>query len=188
MAVFVNIDPNPITPRIGPDCSWGPLFDSLLCICDQSISYGHYLTTTPSLSLSSYPSNTIGLQFSSPSKLIPIQRKTMANSSKQTQLLILFFTIIYAAHLIQGSRTQVGVLYTHRVMHFTPSEKKLPLQGFGEQWKNKNSRRVMIGSTAPTCTYNECRGCKYKCRAEQVPVEGNDPINSAYHYRCVCHR
>ncbi|KAG7615758.1 EPIDERMAL PATTERNING FACTOR-like protein 9 [Arabidopsis thaliana] len=49
-------------------------------------------------------------------------------------------------------------------------------------------RRHMIGSTAPTCTYNECRGCRYKCRAEQVPVEGNDPINSAYHYRCVCHR
>ncbi|CAA7027860.1 unnamed protein product [Microthlaspi erraticum] len=49
-------------------------------------------------------------------------------------------------------------------------------------------RRLMIGSTAPTCTYNECRGCRYKCRAEQVPVEGNDPINSAYHYRCVCHR
>ncbi|ESQ56436.1 hypothetical protein EUTSA_v10026516mg [Eutrema salsugineum] len=51
-----------------------------------------------------------------------------------------------------------------------------------------NLRRLMIGSTAPTCTYNECRGCRYKCRAEQVPVEGNDPINSAYHYRCVCHR
>ncbi|CAN8324123.1 unnamed protein product [Cochlearia groenlandica] len=49
-------------------------------------------------------------------------------------------------------------------------------------------RREMIGSTAPTCTYNECRGCIYKCRAEQVPVEGNDPINSSYHYRCVCHR
>ncbi|KAG8387312.1 hypothetical protein BUALT_Bualt02G0008200 [Buddleja alternifolia] len=51
-----------------------------------------------------------------------------------------------------------------------------------------NSKRLLIGSVAPTCTYNECRGCKYKCRAEQVPVEGNDPINSAYHYKCVCHR
>ncbi|KAL0417518.1 UNVERIFIED_CONTAM: EPIDERMAL PATTERNING FACTOR-like protein 9 [Sesamum radiatum] len=50
------------------------------------------------------------------------------------------------------------------------------------------SKRVLIGSVAPTCTYNECRGCKYKCRAEQVPVEGNDPINSPYHYKCVCHR
>ncbi|CAL5427112.1 unnamed protein product [Camellia sinensis] len=57
-----------------------------------------------------------------------------------------------------------------------------------ENFSCRNSRRAMIGSTAPTCTYNECRGCKYKCRAEQVPVEGNDPINSAYHYKCVCHR
>ncbi|KAH7838462.1 hypothetical protein Vadar_026749 [Vaccinium darrowii] len=47
---------------------------------------------------------------------------------------------------------------------------------------------MMIGSIAPTSTYNECRGCQYKCRAEQVPMERNDPINSAYHYRCVCHR
>ncbi|XP_019178257.1 PREDICTED: uncharacterized protein LOC109173475 [Ipomoea nil] len=59
------------------------------------------------------------------------------------------------------------------------------------QWSTgfpKNPRRLMIGSVAPTCTYNECKGCKYKCRAEQVPVEGNDPINSPYHYKCVCHR
>ncbi|CAA0836031.1 Polynucleotidyl transferase- ribonuclease H-like superfamily protein [Striga hermonthica] len=51
-----------------------------------------------------------------------------------------------------------------------------------------DSKRSLIGSVAPTCTYNECRGCRFKCRAEQVPVEGNDPINSAYHYKCVCHR
>nr|GMD18742.1 cysteine-rich repeat secretory protein 55-like [Ipomoea batatas] len=59
------------------------------------------------------------------------------------------------------------------------------------QWSTgflKTPRRMMIGSVAPTCTYNECKGCKYKCRAEQVPVEGNDPINSPYHYKCVCHR
>ncbi|XP_058093510.1 EPIDERMAL PATTERNING FACTOR-like protein 9 isoform X2 [Magnolia sinica] len=56
------------------------------------------------------------------------------------------------------------------------------------RWRDRNSRRLMIGSTAPICTYNECRGCKYKCRAEQIPVDANDPINSAYHYRCVCHR
>ncbi|XP_058196650.1 uncharacterized protein LOC131312725 [Rhododendron vialii] len=111
----------------------------------------------------------------------------MANS-RQTNLLLLYFTIICAARLTQGYRKQVGVPFTHRVIHFPPSEREFPLQGFGDQWKNKDSRRMMIGSTAPTCTYNECRGCKYKCRAEQVPVEGNDPINSAYHYRCVCHR
>lgn len=61
-------------------------------------------------------------------------------------------------------------------------------KGGGKRWVKKNMRRLMIGSVAPTCTYNECRGCKYKCRAEQVPVEGNDPMNSPYHYKCVCHR
>lgn len=50
------------------------------------------------------------------------------------------------------------------------------------------SRRLLIGSTAPKCTYNECRGCKAKCIAEQVPVDANDPLNTAYHYRCVCHK
>ncbi|XP_020571793.1 EPIDERMAL PATTERNING FACTOR-like protein 9 isoform X1 [Phalaenopsis equestris] len=49
-------------------------------------------------------------------------------------------------------------------------------------------RRLMIGSMAPHCTYNECRGCRFKCQAEQVPVDTNDPMNSAYRYRCVCHR
>ncbi|KAJ8748175.1 hypothetical protein K2173_000583 [Erythroxylum novogranatense] len=98
----------------------------------------------------------------------------------------LLFTLILAAYvgLIQGSRTQVLVPY-HRV---TNSSQETPLLGSSEAQISRNSRRLMIGSTAPTCTYNECRGCKYKCRAEQVPVEGNDPINSPYHYRCVCHR
>ncbi|KAK9141051.1 hypothetical protein Scep_010732 [Stephania cephalantha] len=57
-----------------------------------------------------------------------------------------------------------------------------------EEMKKRYVRRLLIGSTAPICTYNECRGCKFKCRAEQIPVDANDPINSAYHYRCVCHR
>ncbi|KAK9159786.1 hypothetical protein Syun_006127 [Stephania yunnanensis] len=56
-----------------------------------------------------------------------------------------------------------------------------------EEMKKRYVRRLLIGSTAPICTYNECRGCKFKCRAEQIPVDANDPINSAYHYRCVCH-
>ncbi|XP_057797011.1 EPIDERMAL PATTERNING FACTOR-like protein 9 [Salvia miltiorrhiza] len=70
--------------------------------------------------------------------------------------------------LIQGSRAQMGHAITIA--------------------SQDNPRRLLIGSVAPTCTYNECRGCRFKCRAEQVPVEGNDPINSAYHYKCVCHR
>ncbi|KAL7247026.1 hypothetical protein ACSBR2_002024 [Camellia fascicularis] len=97
----------------------------------------------------------------------------MANTI-QTNLLLLLFTFICAALAIQGSRIQ--------------AEREFHQQGGSEKWMNRNARRLMIGSTAPTCTYNECRGCKYKCRAEQVPVEGNDPISSPYHYKCVCHR
>ncbi|URE49563.1 hypothetical protein MUK42_08658 [Musa troglodytarum] len=56
-------------------------------------------------------------------------------------------------------------------------------------WRSRNAgpRRLMIGSRVPLCTYNECRGCRFKCCPEQVPVDANDPINSPYHYRCVCH-
>ncbi|KAH1239797.1 EPIDERMAL PATTERNING FACTOR-like protein 9 [Glycine max] len=84
--------------------------------------------------------------------------------------------------ILPGIRTEESVSQS-------PQPQREPsLEDGNEAWKMRNSRRLMIGSTAPTCTYNECRGCKYKCRAEQVPVEGNDPINSPYHYRCVCHR
>ncbi|KAF8388504.1 hypothetical protein HHK36_027177 [Tetracentron sinense] len=103
-------------------------------------------------------------------------------------LLLIFFTFLIAAFFIQGFATQ-EVLPHHQVgFHSSPSSRDLHLKGGGEEWSNWNSRRLMIGSTAPTCTYNECRGCKFKCRAEQIPVDGNDPVNSAYHYRCVCHR
>ncbi|XP_004290145.1 PREDICTED: EPIDERMAL PATTERNING FACTOR-like protein 9 [Fragaria vesca subsp. vesca] len=102
-------------------------------------------------------------------------------------LLALLYILICAAYVIQGSRTEVAALQNHQRVHGSSPSKGEQLKQGSE--KNKNyARRLMIGSTAPTCTYNECRGCKYKCRAEQVPVEGNDPINSAYHYRCVCHR
>ncbi|KAL7172842.1 hypothetical protein ACSBR2_032337 [Camellia fascicularis] len=112
----------------------------------------------------------------------------MANTRLINNLLLLFFATICAAHVIQGSRTLVLFSYIHRAHQSSTSEREFLMQDSIEQWMNRNSRRAMIGSTAPTCTYNECRGCKYKCRAEQVPVEGNDPINSAYHYKCVCHR
>ncbi|GMP48652.1 hypothetical protein CsSME_00015932 [Camellia sinensis var. sinensis] len=102
----------------------------------------------------------------------------MANT-RQTNLLLLLFTLICAALAIQGQLSWG--------LHAT-KKKKIVFCGSSEKWMNSNARRLMIGSTAPTCTYNECRGCKYKCRAEQVPVEGNDPISSPYHYKCVCHR
>ncbi|XP_059434673.1 EPIDERMAL PATTERNING FACTOR-like protein 9 [Corylus avellana] len=107
---------------------------------------------------------------------------------KLCNLLLFFLTLILAAYVIQGSTNHSE---THRpsAFHSSPhAQKEMYLQGGNERMKRRNSRRLMIGSTAPTCTYNECRGCKFRCRAEQVPVEGNDPINSAYHYKCVCHR
>ncbi|OIT31843.1 PREDICTED: EPIDERMAL PATTERNING FACTOR-like protein 9 [Nicotiana attenuata] len=81
----------------------------------------------------------------------------------------LLFIVLSSAALLQGSRIQAIIPHSQRAY-----------QTFHYEGK--------IGSVAPTCTYNECRGCKHKCRAEQVPVEGNDPMNSPYHYKCVCHR
>ncbi|XP_058755143.1 EPIDERMAL PATTERNING FACTOR-like protein 9 [Vicia villosa] len=103
--------------------------------------------------------------------------------TKLPKVLIILFTLILAAKVIQGIETKGWISQSSQ------HQRESNLKGSkNEAWKTRNSRRLMIGSTAPTCTYNECRGCRYKCRAEQVPVEGNDPINSPYHYRCVCHR
>ncbi|XP_039001020.1 EPIDERMAL PATTERNING FACTOR-like protein 9 [Hibiscus syriacus] len=99
-------------------------------------------------------------------------------------LLVFFFL---SPHVMQGFGTQLIRPLQQGVYQYPPLHLQAT-RGSKEATMNRNWRRLMIGSTAPTCTYNECRGCKYKCRAEQVPVEGNDPINSAYHYKCVCHR
>ncbi|XP_043722668.1 uncharacterized protein LOC122669856 isoform X1 [Telopea speciosissima] len=117
----------------------------------------------------------------------------MATIKLSTYLVSLTFTFILASFFIQGLATHVVLPHQQGASHSSPSQKELHLQarsGASEEavWRKKNSRRLMIGSTAPICTYNECRGCKYKCKAEQIPVDANDPINSAYHYRCVCHR
>ncbi|KAK7395475.1 hypothetical protein VNO78_16034 [Psophocarpus tetragonolobus] len=125
-------------------------------------------------------------------KVKPITIFTMASyyntkgeimgDTKLPEVLLLLFTLILAAKFTQGIRTE------ELASQSSQPQTELSLEDGNEAWKMRNSRRLMIGSTAPTCTYNECRGCKYKCRAEQVPVEGNDPINSPYHYKCVCHR
>ncbi|OVA08680.1 hypothetical protein BVC80_1611g33 [Macleaya cordata] len=120
----------------------------------------------------------------------------MATTKPPTNCSFLLFFLLITAFSIQGfasnTHHQVVLFPPHhqRVVSddSSPSLKELHFQGVREGWKNRNSRRLMIGSTAPICTYNECRGCKFKCRAEQIPVDANDPINSAYHYRCVCHR
>ncbi|KAF9606074.1 hypothetical protein IFM89_023097 [Coptis chinensis] len=93
-------------------------------------------------------------------------------------LVIFLFTFLLSAFFIQGLTSQVVVQ--------NQSVNDMRLQGSPS--RIRNPRRLLIGSTAPTCTYNECRGCKFRCRAEQIPVDANDPINSAYHYRCVCRR
>ncbi|XP_018827412.2 EPIDERMAL PATTERNING FACTOR-like protein 9 isoform X2 [Juglans regia] len=111
----------------------------------------------------------------------------MASMKLSNIVLLFFMTFTLAACVIQGSRNQ-SELQRPRVLHPFGLQKALYLKAGSERMMRRNSRRLMIGSTAPTCTYNECRGCKYRCRAEQVPVEGDDPINSPYHYRCVCHR
>ncbi|KAJ9176651.1 hypothetical protein P3X46_011937 [Hevea brasiliensis] len=109
----------------------------------------------------------------------------MANI-KLCNLLLLLFCFILAAFVTQGSRTHQELLPNNPRTFISSGGSHFRIGSEGQT--SRNSRRLMIGSTAPTCTYNECRGCKYKCRAEQVPVEGNDPINSPYHYKCVCHR
>ncbi|KAI3450801.1 hypothetical protein Pfo_007466 [Paulownia fortunei] len=106
----------------------------------------------------------------------------MANM-KHPNFKLLFLALFCAAVLVQdatGSRVHMALQNHPTGYRISSAERELNLKD--------NSKRLLIGSVAPTCTYNECRGCRYKCRAEQVPVEGNDPINSAYHYKCVCHR
>ncbi|CAL4972497.1 unnamed protein product [Urochloa decumbens] len=78
--------------------------------------------------------------------------------------------------------------YPHRELPDKHKVLQETMKGLNMDILPKYARRMLIGSIAPICTYNECRGCRFKCSAEQVPVDANDPMNSAYHYKCVCHR
>ncbi|KAM0843511.1 hypothetical protein ACQ4PT_057666 [Festuca glaucescens] len=111
--------------------------------------------------------------------------------------LLLFFLLscMLISHALcnQGHHGSIsGADYGEQYPHQGLSGEHIHLQenmkGLNEEKQPKYARRMMIGSTAPMCTYNECRGCRFKCTAEQVPVDANDPMNSAYHYKCVCHR
>ncbi|ONM35204.1 EPIDERMAL PATTERNING FACTOR-like protein 9 [Zea mays] len=128
----------------------------------------------------------------------------MANgcSTTTTSSLLLFFLLSYLliGHALcsQGhnGRTSGSSLpcadYVVQYLHQELPGKHIVLQetvkGLNKGILPKYARRMLIGSIAPICTYNECRGCRFKCTAEQVPVDANDPMNSAYHYKCVCHR
>ncbi|KAM0931268.1 hypothetical protein ACQ4PT_000340 [Festuca glaucescens] len=111
--------------------------------------------------------------------------------------LLLFFLLscMLISHALcnqghQGSisGTDYGEQYPHQGLSGEHIHLQENMKGLNEEKHPKYARRMMIGSTAPMCTYNECRGCRFKCTAEQVPVDANDPMNSAYHYKCVCHR
>ncbi|KAF3337389.1 EPIDERMAL PATTERNING FACTOR-like protein 9 [Carex littledalei] len=86
------------------------------------------------------------------------------------------------------SDTDYEVKYRHKEILFQSSMKKHPEGLKKEGGLIGEKERRMIGSTAPACTFNECKGCRFKCSAEQVPVDANDPMNSAYRYKCLCHR
>ncbi|ERN11813.1 hypothetical protein AMTR_s00020p00008140, partial [Amborella trichopoda] len=122
----------------------------------------------------------------------------MATPIKPTSPLLFLWllTVASAPLLLQevgaAEETKIHIQESgHYVWVSNLDEKSQEAGGEGmlmSRWRGGEARRLMIGSTKPTCTYNECRGCKTnKCRAEQIPVDANDPLNSAYHYRCVCH-
>ncbi|RCV28723.1 hypothetical protein SETIT_5G425700v2 [Setaria italica] len=114
-----------------------------------------------------------------------------------TSSLLLFFTlsclIIGQALCNHGHHGRTsGADYVEQYHHQELPDKHIvsqeTMKGLNKDILPKYARRMLIGSMAPICTYNECRGCRFKCTAEQVPVDANDPMNSAYHYKCVCHR
>ncbi|XP_010547144.1 PREDICTED: uncharacterized protein LOC104818992 [Tarenaya hassleriana] len=104
---------------------------------------------------------------------------------KASSLLLLLFTVILLVDEGSGNEPPAPCPSAQRAMNSPPLQ---PRQGGRRGERVEGRGRKMIGSTAPVCTYNECRGCRYRCSAQQVPVEGNDPFNSPYHYRCLCHR
>ncbi|KAJ4748571.1 EPIDERMAL PATTERNING FACTOR-like protein 9 [Rhynchospora pubera] len=100
---------------------------------------------------------------------------------------ILFFLL---SSLLFGAlcRPDYEVVYSHTKMLSSNMEKQPEATLKKEVGLMGENGRKMIGSTAPACTFNECKGCKFKCSAEQVPVDASDPMNSAYRYKCICHR
>ncbi|KAG0540698.1 hypothetical protein BDA96_03G431400 [Sorghum bicolor] len=123
----------------------------------------------------------------------------MANGcpTTTTSSLLLFFLLscLLIGHALcsQGHNGRTSgadsvVQYPHQELLAKHIVLQEAVKGLNKGILSKYTRRMLIGSIAPICTYNECRGCRFKCTAEQVPVDANDPMNSAYHYKCVCHR
>ncbi|QCE11346.1 Stomagen [Vigna unguiculata] len=72
--------------------------------------------------------------------------------TKLPDVLFLLFTLILAAKFTQGIKTE------ELLPQSSEPQREPSLEDGNETWKMRISRRLMIGSTAPTCTYNECRG------------------------------
>ncbi|CAM0911921.1 unnamed protein product [Alopecurus aequalis] len=102
--------------------------------------------------------------------------------------LLLVATLIIAGDVLAARPFSPSILETEQ-QGLARSEGGPPA---AESWptalmERSGVRRQLVGSRAPTCTYNECRGCRHRCSARGVPIDVADPMNSAYHYRCFCH-
>lgn len=114
----------------------------------------------------------------------PILSSTFDRFARKLQLQVLIYSL-YIFLFTSGLEVVYSFFPPTIFMHVNSQFGQNGVQGnFGDTFQ----RRMLIGSTAPTCTFNECRACKYRCRAEQIPVNDNDPLHSAYRYKCVCHR
>ncbi|KAF8755738.1 hypothetical protein HU200_011207 [Digitaria exilis] len=123
----------------------------------------------------------------------------MAHGCPTTSTSSLLFFFIFSCLIISHALCNhshhgriSGAEYVQQYSHQELPDKHIvshkTMKGVNNDILPKYARRMLIGSIAPVCTYNECRGCRFKCTAEQVPVDANDPMNSAYHYKCICHR
>ncbi|PUZ52315.1 hypothetical protein GQ55_6G260500 [Panicum hallii var. hallii] len=93
------------------------------------------------------------------------------------RLLLVAALVFAAGGIVVGAAGAASSPPTTRVLLLTEQTQVMPAAG---------GRRMLVGSRAPTCTYNECRGCRLRCSVQVVPVDASDPINSAYHYKCIC--
>ncbi|KAG0480934.1 hypothetical protein HPP92_011792 [Vanilla planifolia] len=110
---------------------------------------------------------------------------------KSSSLLPIFILCLLSSKLVRAPTTQAPASINQKFSFMNDPEAKVSRRGGTRELMEKRNgaeRRRMVGSMAPHCTYNECRGCRFKCTAELVPVDAGDPISSAYRYRCVCHR
>ncbi|CAL5013671.1 unnamed protein product [Urochloa decumbens] len=108
------------------------------------------------------------------------------NKQRQQLRYVLLCRLLLVAVLVIGDAVADAGTCSPQMQH---AGEDLPaLKSKEEQTADGGTgRRMLVGSRAPTCTYNECRGCRHRCSIQEVPIDASDPINSAYHYKCICH-